>query len=144
MAFSNGWGLLVLRPTEEVLPEMARELAKSTLNKFRTRLDEEHARLTEILEDLEEDLETERMTETAAERSPDPGNAEAGSMKFEYEKERSLGENTRDLVMQVEHAQERLEDGKYGVCERCGKDIPVARLEAIPYATLCVEDAARR
>ncbi|MPZ52828.1 MAG: hypothetical protein GEU79_08860 [Acidimicrobiia bacterium] len=123
---------------------MARELAESTLDKFRSRLEVENSRLSEILEELEEELETSRMTETAAERSPDPGNAEAGSMKFEYEKERSLGENTRDLLRQVEHAQGRLDAGKYGICERCGKDIPVARLEAIPYATLCVEDAARR
>ncbi len=123
---------------------MTRELAESTLDRFRVRLEDEHDRLTEILEELEEDLETSRMTETAAERSPDPGNAEAGSMKFEYEKERSLGENTRDLLRKVERAQERMDEGKYGICERCGKAIPVARLEAIPYATFCVEDAAKR
>jgi DnaK suppressor protein len=30
-------------------------------------------------------------------------------------------------------------DGTYGTCANCGKKIPVARLEALPHATLCIE-----
>ena len=64
-------------------------------------------------------------------------------MAFEYEKELSLVENARDLLRKVGHAEERIKKGKYGICEMCGKDIPVARLGVLPYVTTCV-DCARK
>ena len=44
----------------------------------------------------------------------------------------------------VVRAMEKLEDGTYGRCDVCGKPIPAGRLEALPWAVLCVEDAAKR
>jgi DnaK suppressor protein len=44
----------------------------------------------------------------------------------------------------VLRAMEKLDDGTYGLCDVCGKEIPVGRLEALPWAVLCVEDAAKR
>ena len=44
----------------------------------------------------------------------------------------------------VVRAMEKLEDGTYGLCDVCGKPIPAGRIEALPWAVLCVEDAARR
>ena len=44
----------------------------------------------------------------------------------------------------VVRAMEKLDDGTYGLCDVCGKPIPAGRLEALPWAVLCVEDAARR
>jgi DnaK suppressor protein len=61
--------------------------------------------------------------------------------------EQELDETT-DLILeeelrQVQIAQERLESGEYGKCVDCGKDIPAARLEAVPEAVRCIEDQAR-
>ena len=39
----------------------------------------------------------------------------------------------------IEVALERMREGKYGVCEACSINIPMARLNALPYATLCVK-----
>jgi len=39
----------------------------------------------------------------------------------------------------VEQALERIREGEYGVCERCSLKIPVARLNALPYATSCID-----
>jgi RNA polymerase-binding protein DksA len=64
--------------------------------------------------------------------------ADAGTKTFEREHELSLANNSRDLLMQVERALERLDDGTYGVCENCGNSIEKARLKAFPRATLCV------
>ena len=64
-------------------------------------------------------------------------------MAFEYEKELSIDQNATDLLRKIEHALTRLGEGSYGICEVCGQPIPVARLEALPYATLCVKDASR-
>lgn len=38
----------------------------------------------------------------------------------------------------IENALERMREGNYGVCEECGHNIPMARLQALPYAILCV------
>lgn len=122
---------------------MARQLAANTLKRFRNQLEEEQARLEKMIEDHERELEEARQTETSAERSPDPGSAEAGSMNFEYEKELSLGQNTVDLLRKVERALSRVADKTYGICESCGNPIPVARLEVLPYATECVSCARR-
>ncbi|MBQ1197775.1 MAG: TraR/DksA C4-type zinc finger protein, partial [Spirochaetaceae bacterium] len=39
----------------------------------------------------------------------------------------------------IDSALSRIEQGKYGLCMKCGKKIPQARLEAIPYALMCIE-----
>ncbi|HEX5723510.1 MAG TPA: TraR/DksA C4-type zinc finger protein [Acidimicrobiia bacterium] len=122
---------------------MARQLAANTLKRFRNQLEEEQVRLERMIEEHERELEEARQTETSAERSPDPGSAEAGSMNFEYEKELSLGQNTVDLLRKVERALSRVADKTYGICESCGNPIPVARLEVLPYATECVSCARR-
>ena len=44
----------------------------------------------------------------------------------------------------VRRALAKLDDGSYGRCDVCGREIPAARLEALPWATLCVVDASRR
>ena len=44
----------------------------------------------------------------------------------------------------VERAMAKLEDGTYGLCDACGKPIGDGRLEALPWAVLCVDDAGRR
>ena len=120
---------------------MARQLAKSTIERFEKRLLEERDRLQELIEDYERELEEARMTESSSDRSPDPGNAEAGSMKFEYEKELSIEQNILDLLSKVDRALERMKDGSYGICESCSKSIPIARLDVLPYVTLCVDCA---
>jgi DnaK suppressor protein len=122
---------------------VARNLAKSTVERYRKRLEDERDRLQEMIREYELELEEARLTESSSDRSPDPGNAEAGSMKFEYEKELSIEQNTVDLLGKVERALDNIEKGNYGICESCGKPIPMARLDVLPYVTLCV-DCARK
>ncbi len=45
---------------------------------------------------------------------------------------------SRELA-RIENALERMRNGPYGVCEITGKPIPMARLQALPYATMCIE-----
>lgn len=122
---------------------MARKLAKTTLQRFKKRLEEEKERLEDQIADYERDLEEARLTESSSDRSPDPGNAEASSMKLEYAKELSIEQNTLDLLSKANRALERIDAGTYGICESCGKAIPVERLDVLPYSTLCVECASR-
>ncbi|MCB1252261.1 MAG: TraR/DksA C4-type zinc finger protein [Austwickia sp.] len=64
--------------------------------------------------------------------------ADAGSKTLEREQEMSLANNAREMLLQDQHAIERIDDGTYGICENCGQPIGKLRLEANPRATLCV------
>ncbi|MGA7097475.1 MAG: TraR/DksA C4-type zinc finger protein [Acidimicrobiia bacterium] len=122
---------------------MARKIAKSTVERFRKRLEEERDRLQTLIDEYEQELEEARLSESSSDRSPDPGNAEASSAKLEYAKELSIEQNTLDLLGKVQRALERIEDGSYGTCEVCGKPIPMARLDVLPYTSFCVDDARK-
>jgi RNA polymerase-binding protein DksA len=65
--------------------------------------------------------------------------ADSGSAAFEREHEMTIAENARTLLLQSEHALERLADGSYGTCEVCGGPVGKRRLQAFPRATVCVD-----
>lgn len=65
--------------------------------------------------------------------------ADAAQTAAERDKELRLVEKLRDQLTSVDRALERLEEGTYGTCERCGAEIPAERLEALPYVTLCMD-----
>ncbi|MBD5403578.1 MAG: TraR/DksA family transcriptional regulator [Treponema sp.] len=54
----------------------------------------------------------------------------------------SLGAQDAQLLKQIDGALERIRLNKYGICLGCGKEIPQARLEALPYALLCITCAS--
>ena len=122
---------------------MARQLAESTLRRLEKKLADERERLETIINDHERDREAAIIAEGSADRSPDPDNVDGGAIAVELETDRSMVQNSRDLLDAVIHAQDRMEKGLYGICEVTGEPIPVARLEAIPYATTTVEAAQR-
>lgn len=70
--------------------------------------------------------------------------ADIGSDNFEQEFTLSLMESEEDTLEQIEASLERIEDGTYGQCDECGVKIPKTRLNAIPYATLCVKCASQQ
>ena len=79
-------------------------------------------------------------TEVSGEMGFDEEYADAGSDTFEREKDLSLVNNLRDLLEKIEKAMAKIDDGSYGLCDRCGKPIEKARLKALPYANLCLKD----
>lgn len=50
-----------------------------------------------------------------------------------------IRDRERKLISKIEQALERIEDGSFGVCERCGADISEERLKARPVTTLCID-----
>ena len=123
---------------------MARKLAKSTVKRFKDQLKAERERLESIIEELEEEREQAKLNETASERNPDIDSVDGGTMAFEYEKELALVENARDLLRKVGQAEVAIKKGNYGICESCGTSIPMARLQVLPYATMCVDCSGKR
>ncbi len=69
--------------------------------------------------------------------------ADVGTDNFEREFTLTLMESKDRTLEQIEEALQHIEDGIYGVCEQCEGKIPKARLNAIPYTTLCVKCASR-
>jgi RNA polymerase-binding transcription factor DksA len=68
--------------------------------------------------------------------------ADLGTEMFEREKDLSILERVEAERADVDRALKRLEDGTYGLCEACGREIAKARLEIRPAARFCVDDQA--
>jgi DnaK suppressor protein len=64
--------------------------------------------------------------------------ADLGTKAFTREQEIVLVTTMRGRIDQVERALGRVAEGRYGWCESCAEEIPVARLTAFPSVTLCV------
>jgi RNA polymerase-binding transcription factor DksA len=56
----------------------------------------------------------------------------------DFESENALASMLDSRLTEIERALDRLADGSYGHCEKCSQAIPPRRLEALPFATLCV------
>ena len=69
------------------------------------------------------------------------GNHAADEATNTYEEEKALGlrAHYEAELKEVEDALRRVENGSYGQCEECGREIPAERLDALPYARFCVE-----
>ena len=66
------------------------------------------------------------------------------SMAVERLSQVAVHDRMQDTLAEVVRAEEKLAEGSYGTCDACGEPIPAERLEALPWATLCVADAAVR
>jgi DnaK suppressor protein len=63
------------------------------------------------------------------------------AVTLDQELDETLEENSSNVLAAIDDALQRIEDGTYGICSNCGKEIPAERLEAVPYATLCIDCA---
>ena len=108
---------------------MARRDALLRLHKsLVARRDQLHRRLGRDLKDLHEG--TAGVGADTVDLAFDAGSEEVTSQLAELE--------SRELV-QIERSLVRLKQGTYGVCEGCGRRIPVSRLNALPFTTTCIQ-----
>ena len=107
----------------------------------RQRLEDERRRLDELRRKLDEtQVRTQPDQELHGELSSyDQHPADEGSETFEKEKVLAQIEQTEAQLEDVSRAVARLEEGSYGTCEVCGRDIPDERLEERPAARFCVD-----
>ena len=69
--------------------------------------------------------------------------ADHASDLVDLEVDLSLEENAGNVIAEIDDALGRIERGTYGTCAVCGAAIPEERLDAVPYATLCLDDKRR-
>jgi DnaK suppressor protein len=110
-------------------------------DRYRTLLEQERSRLTELRDSLASATEDAERNPTG---DPSAGGhvADAGSEMFERSRDLSIMEDMDSQLADIEHAVARLGNGSYGTCEACGRPIDPARLDARPAARFCVEDQA--
>jgi DnaK suppressor protein len=98
------------------------------------------ARLERERASLRGDIEALAVENQAQQDDYGVGNhvADDATEVFTRERNLALRNNAQDLLVQVESALRRLDEGSYGICARCGREIADARLEALPYAIYCI------
>lgn len=107
----------------------------------RDKLEELRSRL--VVEQTSVDKQLAELGAEDPEGSPtlniNEGFADSAAATSERSEKLGLIEQLQATHRDVVKALARIEDGTYGKCERCGKEIPVERLEARPTASLCVD-----
>jgi len=108
--------------------------------RFRTLLLEERDRIERAIANLRED-HPGRMDEEVEEISATQDNhlAETATVTLDREIDYTLEENSTRMLAAVDSALERIENGSYGTCANCGRAIAEERLEAYPWASLCID-----
>lgn len=109
-------------------------LKKSDIAKFKKRLEEMHSQLTQSLKGS-----------TAEVKKPDEATGysqhQADQGTDDFDRTISLEVTSREygILRQIERALEKIDENTYGICDISGDEIPLARLEAVPYATMTVK-----
>jgi RNA polymerase-binding transcription factor DksA len=108
----------------------------------RAELLELRARLLTTTASLEHELSLDDETGEIPSWGPDEL-ADHASVTLDREIDDTLDENAEQILREVELSLARIDDGTYGICTACGTEIPRERLDAVPYASLCVDDKRR-
>ncbi len=108
-------------------------LSTEQLGILRKALEDERAQLREDVENLRPD-------QSAQDTNSGVGNhpAEAALLTETQEQVAGMQLHQQSVLDDVEEALRRMDDGDYGICERCGMEIGFERLQARPEAWLCM------
>ena len=107
---------------------------------FRTLLVEERGRVERAIANLRED-HPGRIDEEIEEMGGTQDNhlAETATATLDREIDYTLEENSIRMLTAIDAALKRMDEGAYGTCTNCGREIPAERLEAYPWASLCID-----
>ncbi len=96
-------------------------------------------KLNELLNEADRTLE--EMTATDS-KVADP--ADRATLESDRSFELRIRDRERKLIKKIKTALERIDEGTYGICEECGEEIGIKRLEARPVTTMCIECKSRQ
>ena len=113
-------------------------------NRFRHVLEEERARVQAAIDNLHAEHPGSMSDETGEDAVYDNHLADTATETYDRELDYTLEENSEHVLAEIDAALQRIEDGAYGQCTNCGRQIPEERLEARPYATLCIDCQRQR
>lgn len=94
--------------------------------------------MTREISELDADL-SKSVEDSSGESPNDQHMAESAAATLDREMDVTLLDNARAALVQIDRALQKLEEGTYGQCDKCGKSISDGRLEVAPYSALCVD-----
>jgi len=109
-------------------------LKKSEIGKFKKRLEDMQKQLTHSLKGSTAEVKTPDEATGYSQHQADQGTDD-------FDRTISLEVTSKEygILRQIERALEKINENTYGICDITGEDIPLARLEAVPYATMTVK-----
>lgn len=111
--------------------------------RFQRALTEERERVVSALSHIHEENPGTLAEEAGEQSGFDNHPGDTATATFDRELGYTLEANEEHLLKEIDGALKRIEEGTYGTCRICGKPIGEERLEAVPWATLCIEDARK-
>jgi RNA polymerase-binding protein DksA len=109
---------------------------------FRERLLEERARASAAIDNLHAD-HPGSIEDESGDASVDTHLGDVATVTFDRELDYTLEDSEEAKLAAIDSALARIEEGTFGTCQNCGQQIALERLEALPYAELCI-DCKRR
>jgi RNA polymerase-binding transcription factor len=115
-------------------------LTSTDTERFRVALLDERKRVEHALATLR-DEHPGSLDDEVEEAAASAGNhlADAAAATLGREIDYTLGENSEQILADIDAALARIDDGRYGTCVSCGREIARERLEAFPWASLCID-----
>ena len=107
-------------------------------DRYRDILMEERTRVTAAINNFHENNSGSLEDETE-EETYDNHLADSATATLSREIEYTLEENSEHVLRAINEALQRIDEGTFGTCGRCGKPIAEERLDAIPYANRCID-----
>ncbi|NGX47536.1 MAG: General stress protein 16O [Chlamydiae bacterium] len=108
-------------------------LKKAQIEKFKQQLLDLRAEMTKMVQETTDDVKNEPEVKGYSQHQADEGTDD-----FDRTISLQLTNKELDILKQIDRALEKIEDGTYGICDISEDEIPLKRLEAIPYATMTV------
>ena len=109
-------------------------LKKRELEEFKRRLEELKKQMTQFVLGASEEVKSNDEM-----RGYSQHQADEGTDDFDRTINLNLTDQEMKVLKQIERALEKMDEGTYGVCDVSGDEIPLKRLEAVPYATMTVK-----
>lgn len=109
-------------------------LKKADIARFKKRLEEMKAQMSQLAKHVSDEVKTPEESKGYSQHQADEGTDD-----FNRNINLQVSDEEFKILRQIDRALEKIEEETYGVCDISGEEIPLARLEAIPYATMTVK-----
>jgi RNA polymerase-binding protein DksA len=111
---------------------------------LRQRMLEERQRVVDAIDNIHAENPGSIGEETEETTFQDNHLGDIATATFDREMASTLEDNSTHVLTEIDAALKRIDEGTFGVCTRCGKPISAERLEALPWATLCLDDKRKQ
>lgn len=109
-------------------------LKKEEVAHFKKRLEQMRSEITRVLQDTKKEV-----TQADESKGYSQHSADEGTDDFVRSINLEVTNKEFGLLRQIDRALEKIDENTYGICDLSGEEIPIKRLEAIPYATMTVK-----